>query len=745
MAIDTTYKEILTEKIISNLIHTGSVLSLSNISLALREYINLDLTVPLFKASTYKVIPKQNSSATFFTNCYSEIANDLTVLYAELFKISEQSSINFDRWKAVSQLLESQINDLSRRLDILLSVSQDTLGYLNYIFDNFETLSKVDLASTTLFFNPEERTMTLTDNNAGYNLIDTSNIKNSDIEFSATTKVNLVGMGEVAGSKKNNIFSSTDSFWQSKMYLTAPLNQSLNPVDSNSNSYLIIKLSNTPIQISKISIDFHMSNTSGTSQIAIYYSLDKTNWSPITYQTIVDKVSITFDKVETCFLKIEFNKDVDYIQDGQYVYEFGINNLKLYLLDYTTDTEQVFYSKALSVLKPDNTIQEFNKVALEVCESLPIQTYGNQLTDTSIDYYVAASDTPDFSITTANWISIDPTTRKNPKYPINVEFAEKTTTTINGVVVSHDLTTSPYNPKAAFTGITSLSPYTTSTITSSASRYLFINQGDHILNYEIATTIDIPENGIEIWRNVRNKSTTEDSNNNLKQVRNSLNGWRYNNSYYQTTVYVSNASGLSIDVGPNPIVIDYQKYTGKTVIPYGTHIVQIYKDNWLHFSLYESGFSGLTSLSTLKARDTLYPYNHKALIEGVIYDPSWPDTDPKLYQGCDIVAEYKMKEVSPFDFTYNTLSNDYNKFAIDLDAADSGATIDGTPSSTKNPMRCFLVKIDNSYSDFINETFNLYITTTENNYKYVRLKAVMKTTNINMTPTLDGYIIKYIS
>jgi len=155
----------------------------------------------------------------------------------------------------------------------------------------------------------------------------------------------------------------------------------------------------------------------------------------------------------------------------------------------------------------------------------------------------------------------------------------------------------------------------------------------------------------------------------------------------------------------------------------------------------------VSGLASLKTADSLYPYNHRYLVEGLAYPSAYPSTDEQTYRGFDIIAEHFMKEVSPFDLISNVASNDYSKFALDKDVADTGRLLDGVAAAAAEqaPNNAFLLKIDGTNPDFVNEEFMLRFKSANSLFTYLRFKAELSTTDSKITPSVDSFRIKIAS
>ena len=78
----------------------------------------------------------------------------------------------------------------------------------------------------------------------------------------------------------------------------------------------------------------------------------------------------------------------------------------------------------------------------------------------------------------------------------------------------------------------------------------------------------------------------------------------------------------------------------------------------------------------------------------------------------------------------------YSKFAIDEDLPGTHEL--GNSLSTD----VFLLKVNSSSTDFVNERFRIEFNVVRESRSYLRLKAVLRTTDTGLTPALDAYKIR---
>ena len=724
MSLYDIYASILTEQIVRNFLLTGTAPTEGQIADALDAItVTQDLTQPLFLSNNDKVSWKEVSSAAKWNNSNAAIRQDLDVLYKELFEVSDQGLQNFDRWKTEAAILEKKLDVLQDRLTNLLLISGDTAGYFNFMQDNFTDTSKVDLQNTTAYVNTKQDIVTIGTSNVGATRVDTSALLDTDVTYTVVSKNNLVSTEEVNQSRAIYAVSPKNNFWQVRIKMK-PATITTIQVDIN------LKKKTT---ISRIDLHLHQANANSSTQVTPLLSTDNYNFTQLATtnysQYLVDKGTFLFPPIETQYIRLLMTKrGQDTIEQGtgNYVYEFGADEISFYNEGFAPNSEVVLISQPLSITQSDGTPMPFSKAVLSVCEYIPDKT--------SIDYYLAAG-VETTAVSGLNFVSIDPLSRTKTTRPTLIDFGDINVVTTSGISISyHTGTTSGIflSPSQSFDYVSESSgnyAVVTSGQTSSV-RYAFQNQEDKILSHVISSGLNIADKSLELWRNVSKQGY--DDTNTVRQVRA---GWGYSAPYYSTTIYVGNQQGVNVDFGTNPAMMDGGSVKGRTTISAGRHVIQIHEKNWQAIDITQ-----VANLATLKVADPLYPYNHRYIIEGYPYNTTW--TEEKVYMGFDIVAQYFMKEVSTFDMLHNVGKDGYQYFARDYQADVSGM----------EKTTVFLVKSNPAMADFINEDFLLKFKSVNSRINesnvissqvnYVVLKAVLNTTDKTVTPYIDAYQIK---
>lgn len=735
MTVSKIYKEVVIQDIIKSLLFDEIIPTPAAVEAQLEEHEEShDFSEPLHTSAQANVEFGENSSATKYNTTTSNISKDLTVLYRSLLDISNQSSKRYDRWRAKALAIEARIKLLADKISNLLLVEEESAGYFNYIQDDFSNLSKVDLANTTTRIDTKHQHVSIgtsLSSSSVTRIFPLDSVAEKDIEFNILTKDGLITTLSTETSSLKHAIDGLSSFWQERIHTSKSTSMTVE---------LRTKLSSSAVNVSRVDIDLHSSSRGDVIQVLPMYSVDGKSWVklPLTnfMLSTTDKCSFQFTPTSMLYMKFLFTKTVpDIVQESNgrvqsYVYEFGVDDISFFNEGISTsENGQTLISQVLSVTDPTTkAVQTFSKVSLDACERI-------EDGDTSIDYYVSASNDSSFSVSSANWMSIDPISRNNPTKPVVVDFGEQSYYSRSGIGISYDAlntTTALIDPHQTFNVLTAISGTTGTVVSATASgqRYSVPDPSFKILDFEMLSSISHAKDSLELWRNIVIQGDTS-------LIRGRPRGWGQEEDYYKTTVYVSNTNGTKIDFGPSPIIIDDISVTGEYTVSYGSHTVKVHKNNFLEISPAAS----MTTISLLKAADTLYPYNHRYLVEGFNYPATYPTTDEKVYMGFDVVAEYKMKQVGVVDLFTSTKEDDYERFAIDTDAPDVSRTSSGSVAGT-SALKVFAIRVDNEVADFLDEQFYIRFRPVDATYSYLRLRAILKSKDSGLSPFLDGYQLR---
>ena len=720
MSIAVLYQDKILESLIREILDEGIALTTSELLDRYNEFVaSRDLSKPLFNLEAAKVLPLENASAMKWNTTNTELLDDLTIAYKALFEITDTSLVVFDRWRTEIAYLEAQLKSLDSRISNLIG-SQTKLNTF-YISEDFVDTSKIDLSNTTAAIDLQYQTVTLSTSTTKATRISLNSIKPEDIQFTVLSRTNLIEAVPAPFGELKNAFLDDDGYWQSRI----KTNSSSEPVTCE----LKVKLSTSIVTLNRIIFKLHSANTGSPVQITPLISTDGINYIQLPINEITlsvnDLATWNFPAQTALFVKFLITKTgYDFVDERNYIYEFGAENIAFYIESFSAANSGELVSLPLSVEDIDGEPIEFDKVAIEVCERLP--------EDTFIKYYVA----PLTTITeTPNWVQISHSNDTSDIFTKDLTFGNVDNIITSGLMVAYDATAdlTPanfVNPSQDYYLITlSSGVAVVKSVTASAQRYGLLNSNERILNYELHPSINILDNSVEIFRNVGAKHDTV-------KIRSIQRGWGLLEPYYYCVIEITNENGLDIDFGTQEIIIDNVSKNREINIPQGIHTIKVHKNNWINVTSSATSLSTIGDATSLSTLDPLFPYNHKYLIEGyTLSDTNNP------YVGADIFAQFYMSEVPVDDLLHSVPSSDYSKFAIDRDAIDTSATINSV-EGTSGPNTIFVVKSDESFADFLDELFTLRFDSKSKLFKYIQFKAVLNTLDSTVAPNLDGYKLK---
>ncbi len=705
MSIKNTNNEIIIEGIIKKLVSSGNVVSVDAIETEYKSITDsLDLSQPsLGQNSDIDIQEMESASASELNNINNSIQSDLTTMYRAMINSTDRAIQIFDRWRNKSEQLNIRLKKLSSRIDNLLTTQLNKSSY--YITDNFDDLSLVNMIRTTAFVSLVNNNVTLTKNNTNTTRVNLNYIDTSNVSFTCLTVDGLQSVVNVNNAALKNAFKDSDDFWQNRVYMRTASN--------TVTGELKVKISDTAIQITKIAIRLLSANNNTHMQITPLTSTDGVNFIQLNVTnpsvSVRDNTQWIFPVTDVTHIKfIMIKSGFDFLENNSYIYEFGAQSIAFYTDTYGSDT-QVLFSSNLSYRDINDIPIPFTTVELQTCESIP--------QNTDIRFSVSVSNDPIH--TYQSYTYIDPINRDNGLFPKKINFSKLTESIHDNIKISYNATGEKgyVNPAAKYYLLQQQNnKYITSTIDSANIRYLLTNQSTCLLDFEIDPDINIDSDGVQIFRNVGNR-------NDKIKVRGIQRGWTYEEPYYSTYINIVNPSGLTIDVGGSNIIVDKNYYHGAILLSYGVHKISIHKDQWLDVP------SNINSIVELSAVDNFFPYNQKMLIEGYdIVDHNNP------YRGIGLFAGYAMRQVDVNSLLNVIPADDYSVFAMDSDTAD------GITKSSSSYV--FVVNLDKSNSDFLDELFTVNLKIINDTYRYIILKAEVSSSISGVTPLLDGYTIK---
>lgn len=647
---------------------------------------------------------KESSSAAKINKASQTAIKDLDIAYDSILEIEQTlfSTLNDGFYRL--DALDKRISELLSRADRLLLTATDSTGALYTFGDNFRDSTNINTELSNVYLDGGAQTVhssflktIVPDIN---NELDLSKIEDSDITLSIESQGQLL-LG-TRNSRPTNILKPSPLPWVFTV-------SSVSPKEARVSITIDLGAGNDerPIQVDKIALLPGLTNNAAIYHIR--HSADKTTWQSLPCsdlpRRLTEPSAFIIPGISLRYLQILIQKDVfDRVDGGVYLYDFGIKHIGLYGYKTIYQDESYLVSKELGALDQSGAEISFNKVNLIACERVESGTS----IDFSLAFITEDGQTDFYPIMPSNRIGIG-----GPKI---VEITQASKTATEAIV---DL--APINP------------------------FPFSEQvGNHILNIEVDST-----KKTEIRRNLLNPngwSTCQ-----LPDGTYVDSGWSRDGDFYLCCGEVEAVGGLRIELGNTTMNIDNREVTGSYTIPTGEHLFKIHKNNWYSLEgLHEvhAVNEGTKRLSGAKAyygeggnqvsvleeptrengytiADPLYPFNHKATLEGLKYSSLY--NGPRPYRGLTSLYAYKMTRVQEALFSGQIANNDYKKYAI------------------INPGEAtyILLKWLDNGADEGRELFSV-IESGAKPATGVVVKALFKTTNPRLSASLESYQIKVI-
>ena len=640
-------------------------------------------TVPLFSIINNKVAYYSNASASKTNDTFERLEKDIHLLFEVSTELQTKITKQSRRWSTYYETTKRYLDDLEDRIDSLLLMNSDTLGYFKYVSDDFLTLDQVDLDNTTAEVDAGSGLVTIANNTFlgdEQTRVDLSGINDSYITINKVSGPGVVSINDMPGYSRAAILTDVYDSWLAQLKTTGQDQPGVISVQ--------IRLSDSVIDFNKVVVAVAGSTATSAYTLSLFYSDNGFDWLLVPTeahtQSVLDNGTWSFETISAKYIKVLMTKnsynDID--ANGYYGWDFGIKTIKLYNDTYET---RVGYGLRSTSLVPDTEdTYQFTKAALSVCETVTEET--------DITYYISVDDGSSFH-------AIDPLERTDPSRPQVIDFSELQLYSNVGSSNLYDATRTALQLD----------------VDNTAGET--VEAGELPLNFFIrsADISSLDEGAIVVYRNIGSKTSS-------LSVRNKSAGWGFDeeNNIYSSYIYISDPDGFDVDFGPaTGASIDDVPVSDQVHIEPGVHLFKTLSNNWAEVT------SSLTSITDLKAADSLYPNNHKLLIEGYNYGTGYADEE--IYNGVSIFAESISSYVSDQGFTKESDSNDLSIY---------------TRRSDSNNNMNFIFKTDRSYSDYANEQIVINYPLVNKSFSSVILKANLSTTNSSITPILDGYLIK---
>lgn len=697
MSTSSIYRDFLVNDVIKSFLVQGITPTEAVVNERVAEITenNPNLDKPFFSRDIYYTDEYEESSAEKINEIKRVLISDLTVAYSSLNQQAIDITNTYDIVSSELKLIEKKVKILEGKISNLLLLSKNTDGYLDYVSDNFANTDKTDMVNTTCFVDNSVGAVTLP-------LLENTRVplslSDSDIQFNVITRKQLQSVTLLPGSKKINAFNDEESIWAQRIAMSRGV--------GSVSAELIFRIPNLNDAISKIVLKPIASGTGNVTTATIQYSNDGINWLNINENNtkkMTDTTAFFVEEIQASYWKIIFNKaGYDEFINSLYFYEFGLKSVQMYSVNYRQKQNKLtgtLYSKVLqSEERPD-----FNRVSLKVCEETHENTFINYslaaLTEQNITDYNQGL----ISINDLNFIKIDPIDREEKIYDSVIDFA----------LVDN------------YTGINS--DYQTDSNILFFSKTTYTNAIDYIVDQTL------PKENIRVLRNTGENELNGGFNTPVL-VDGISSGWLFDGQKYYCEFYISEDSGRYIDFGRSEVKINNRRVSGNTFLAKGFYKFSTDKANWR--TVYPA------DMISTENPDTLYPYNHKYLIEGIgdfLYGADMSDQ----------ISGISKKEIVDPD---NIYSQGIRYWAATINKVDDIVFFSSTSNSElsvytyvkdDSGVERIVIKNGSEPSLLDNEKIAIMTKVVNNElYKGLILKADFESDNSKVTPILDEYLIR---
>lgn len=738
MTIAAAHSKYVTERLFLESLKEGMILTTDQLLVKLNEYKedHPDLSKPVSNYKTFTVEHGGNSSSSTIQHISESISDDVGIVSRELKDMVGKSLGYYERWSIEVQRLTNKSKRLEHDIDSLLLLQSDTAGYFAFVGDNFADMNKIDTANTDAKIDLVQSVVSLNpytsypDDYSGGTRLNLSKLTNYDVTFSVLTST-PVGYTTLGKAELLNAFTSPG----------LEGNNWIGTVSKNEPGEVAAELKvrlNTEedVEVSRVLFNSSTQNAGGSPTVTCQWSLDGYEWFMVDdttpTKTLQDnKVSWSFPITKMRWLKFIFIKNnYDVNEAGVYWYEFGARSIRLFGNQYSINDTSTLQTKAQQPVDAEGEPVVFTKASFEACEENTVDANGDQAT--FIDYYIAAS--PDGKNSWTEWVRVSPIAEEDSNYPSSVLFGGTNKLDNNTSNESALLEYEQFDPETYLDRLTVDFEWD-----DSGNKYLGYNfkSLDYAVSNTVISLLSDPSdqdsdllnanylaNSVEVWRNTFNLDSPG------RIVRDINAGWGFEDNEYYCSFYVVSSSGITLNFGDTECVIDGIKRTGEVKIYKGVHSFSTNQNNWYDFYT-DSNSYNMTTEEQLISTDTLYPYNHKMILEGFPYEPE-NFRGEKVYVGVDILAEFYGTKTSAFDLENNIEKSDSLRYF---------AFVKGVGSDEK-PSCAILFRRDLSYNDHSDESCRIIWRAGEGSYRYIRMKAEFRSDDMNKTSTLCAYRIK---
>lgn len=610
----------------------------------------------------------KESSASNYNSLIERAINEQELIKDYYTEKVESLENNFRTFKNIFNRMFLKLRQTERNLNkqLILHEKKDIFSY--GIVEDFSSYEKVDFENSNVYFMSGKVTL-------GFKKVATESILDSEIGYSVLNRNDTQVIQEPLNSFTNTL-KEDGSFFK----LIAKSRNRNDAID------FVIRINlNKPKSVDTLKFVLDAVETSSKLAYICMVSTDGANYnqvfeSELRIQNGANYVEINQDNVK--HIKLVISKtSYDYQEGDLYAYMFSLDYIGLTKKSFKINKKSSLFLGPYKIVDENNLPVNYNFATIRygTCCLVPNKT--------AIKFFLSKDN--------VTWI---PTSYTGQGREV-IQFSESEAD-INTLFETVDVLNDNQIIK---------------------TNSLFNLKSDEaILNYKIsdANLDNIILNTLNIKRNILEK------NNNY--INKSYSGWERDGEYFTTTLNISDPEGKFINFGNSSLHINDRRVTGKVFLTFGSHKIKTNKRNYFSILNTSSKINEVEILNAreLKSIDSLYPFNHKYLIEGFKYNNDFHGK--KVYKTVGDIYGRELIRVSNERFE---AEKDINFFTI----------------VKYNGFNYFKIKINSNFGDSKLEKVKLECnkkSTVNSNFLYI--KAIIESSDPRVTPKIDQIQVRVI-
>lgn len=608
------------------------------------------------------------SSSSNYNFLLERIINEQELLKNYYINKVEELENNFRNFKNIFSRVFLKLKETERNLNkqLLLHEKKDIFSY--GVVEDFSSYENVDFENSNVHFINGKATL-------GFSQVANEGIKSSEISYSFVNR-NKRPIEHEALNSFNNAIKEDGSFFKAivKSNNKDDLIDFIVQINLNKQKFVdTLKLTLDAVETTSKLICRCFVSTDGSSYNEVFESR-------IRVQNGSNYIEINQDNVKN--IKVILSKSgYDYSDGDKFCYMYNLDFIGLTKKSFKINKKSNLFLGPYQILDENNEAVNYNFATIRygTCCLIPNKT--------SVKFFLSKDN--------VSWIPASYTGEGREV----IQFSESTA----------DINT-------LFEAVSSNNE---NDILKSEAPFL-LKENEAILNYKISLSNfdNLITKTLKLKRNYLVK------NNNF--INKSFAGWKKEGNFYLTTLNIEDPEGKYLNIGNSSLELNGRKVTGKIFLSFGEHKIKTNKSNY--FSILNSSNKdteyNILNARELKSVDSLYPYNHKYLIEGFNYNNAFQGK--KTYQRLGEVYQSALIEVSNERFEFN---NSDEIFTI--------VKYDG--------FYYFKIKINASFGDSKLEKIKLECSKKSNiNSNLLYIKAIIESTDTRVTPKIDQIQVRVI-